>query len=77
MTTKQCRVCTRTLPLDMFHRRRTRTGGERIVHKCRQCHAADCARRKHEIPGRQPDPMNDVMRLWRGPVRRGQLRAVI
>ena len=58
---RQCATCTRTLPLDAF---RLRKNGN-PQSQCRQCDAADCARRRVESPVYVPDPLNLALREWR------------
>lgn len=78
MTTKVCNRCFRDLPIALFHA----NAAGRIRGKCKQCAAGDCARRraraKAELNGRPPpkpaDPMNLVLRDWRGPVNQGALK---
>jgi hypothetical protein len=76
MTTKTCRVCTRTLDLSQFHvDKEGRPRGQ-----CRQCAAADCARRRKQkahVLVHRTDPMNTILRQWRGPVTRGAMTWVV
>ncbi len=73
MTPITCRCCTRMMDVCQY---RVLVNGSRVG-KCRQCESADrqSLKLRDRMPLHASDPINSLLRQWRGPVNLGALRA--